>query len=391
MPCPDSRGGYRTGWALALTLLVALAPAATAIAAAPFALANMRFEPDPAEAYARVILHVDYAGATAPIIRLWVQLTRTGTPATPVPYTLRSGGFAAPAGTLSRSLELGEPGPRHLSLVAEDERGARSAPLEADAIVREPARHYDECTYRSDGLKIKGYLYLPPGPGPFPAIIYSHGSVLRGELAQPRRFEWLAYRLARLGYATFVAERRGYGGSEGNGVIGNEGLNSLRYGAPGEVRDVLAAIDFLKRRPEIDGTRIALLGKSLGGFVSLLAAAEQPELRAVVSLAGGYGSGDRMMSPAMLFIQSELQAAARRIQVPTLVMHAENDRVVPVSLSRMVVDELQRRDIPAIGKIYPPFTVAGKEMEGHALFDGVNGLSYYWADLTAFLARALTP
>ena len=82
---------------------------------------------------------------------------------------------------------------------------------------------------------------------------------------------------------------------------------------------------------------------------------------------------------------------AQRIRLPTLVMHAENDRIVPVQFSRMVYEELKQRGIPAVAKIYPPFKVAGKEREGHALFDRVDGFSYFRNDLTGFLAEALRP
>ena len=174
-------------------------------------------------------------------------------------------------------------------------------------------------------------------------------------------------------------------------VGGAGGFKSLQYGVPGEVKDVLAAIDFLKERPDVDGKRIVLVGKSLGGLVSLLVASEPPELRAVVSLAGGFGIGARMMGPEMVFVEGELQSAARRIQIPTLVMHVENDRIVPVQFSRLVHEGLQKRGIPAVAKIYPPFKVAGKEREGHALFDGVDGFSYFWKDLTGYLADALKP
>jgi hypothetical protein len=72
-------------------------------------------------------------------------------------------------------------------------------------------------------------------------------------------------------------------------------------------------------------------------------------------------------------------------------MHAENDRIVPVGFSRMVGEELQERGIPAVAKIYPPYKVGGKEREGHALFDGVDGFPIFWKDLTGFLAEALKP
>jgi dienelactone hydrolase len=374
-------------WVLAIGLL-SVSPT---IAAELFSLSNLRLQPEPVEAYGRLSFQVAFSGAQAPLTRLWVQISREGTQAAPAPHELGPGGIPGPSGTLHRYVELGEPGPRRLSLVAEDARGTRSAPLELGFHAIEPPRRYEELIYLSDGLKIKGYLYGAPGSEPSPAIIYSHGSVEHSEMAQPRRYEWLAYRLARLGYATFVAERRGYGGSEGVGVVGGEGVNTLRYGLPGEIRDVVAAIEFLKARPEIDSKRIVLLGKSLGGFVSLQTAADRPDLRGVISLAGGYGFGDRAMGPVMLFVQTELRTAARRIQVPTLLMHAQNDRIVPVEFSRMVYDELQQRNVQAVLKVYPAFKVGGKEVEGHALFDRVDGMPYFWADLTGFLAEALKP
>lgn len=390
--CPrSSTKALRRGWTLALVLVAALCAALPATGAGTLTLSNLRLEPDPVEAYGRLTFRVDFTGAQAPVARLWVRLAREGRQGDPVAHEIASGVAPGPSGTLVRWMEMGEPGPRHLSLVIEDSRGEKSAPLELSFRVVEPPRRYEEVTYLSDGLKIKGYLYRPPGPEPFPAIIYSHGSRREEEMARPSRYEWLAYRLARQGYLTFVAERRGYGGSEGKGVVGGAGPTVLRFGLPGEVKDVLAAIDFLKERPEVDGQRIALVGKSLGGLVSLLAAAERPDLRAVVSLAGGYGFSATTMPSEELFVQTQLQGASRRIQIPTLVMHAENDRIVPVHLSRLVHAELQQRAVPAVAKIYPPFKVAGKERDGHILFDGVDGFPYFWKDFTDFLAGVLKP
>ena len=54
-------------------------------------------------------------------------------------------------------------------------------------------------------------------------------------------------------------------------------------------------------------------------------------------------------------------------------------------------EELRQRGVLAVAKTYPSFKVAGKEREGHALFDGVDGFSSFWNDLTGFLAEALKP
>lgn len=362
--------------ALFTFLLLALPAAADPV------LSNLHLIPDPPEAYNRVTIRAEYSGVEAPLKKLWVSLVREGREAALVSNDID---FLGPAGVLSRSLELNEPGPRILTLVVEDADGRRSATREMRFTVAAPPRPYEEVTYLSEGLKIRGYLYRPPGDARVPAILYSHGSVERSDLATRRPTEWLGYRLSRLGYAVFVAERRGYGGSEGRGVIPGEGLIPFRYSLPSEVKDVLAAIDFLQTQPGVDGSRIALVGKSLGGLVSLLAAAQRTSLRAVVSLAGGYGFGDRGMDPDMLFVQEELRAAARRITIPTLLMHAQNDRMVPAAFSQMVAAELRERRVPVVEKIYPAFKVGGRAVDGHGMFDGLNGLPLFWKDLTTFL------
>ena len=371
----------RAAAALCITLLL------FARASSEPLVSNLHLIPDPPEAYSRVTIRAEYSGVEAPLKKLWISLAREGRE---VAAAANEIDFMGPAGILSRSLELEEAGPRILTLSVEDADGRRSAPRELRFMVAAPPFAYQPVTYQSAGLNIKAYLYLPPGGGRLPAIIYSHGSVERSEFTRPRPTEWLAYRLARQGFAVFVAERRGYGGSEGRGVVGGEGsLSSLTSGLPGEVEDVLSAVNFLKSHPGIDAGRIALVGKSLGGLVSLLAAAQCPDVRAVVSLAGGYGFGDRGMGPVMLFVQEELRSAARRITVPTLLMHAQNDRIVPAAFSEIVAAELRERRIPVVEKIYPAFKVGGRMIEGHQMFDGVNGFPYFWTDLTTFLTGRL--
>jgi dienelactone hydrolase len=362
-----------------------------ALGAETLTLSNLRLEPSPVEAYGSMRIRVDYSGAQAPLARLWVRLARAERQVEPVAYEIRKDDAATPAGTVRRSFEMGEPGPRHLSVVAEDARGTKSAALELHFEVVEPPQRYEELTYLSGGLKIKAYLYRPRGQGPFPAVIYSHGSRTRVELQESGRYEWLAHRLTRQGYLVLVAEWRGYGGSEEQGVVGGEGLDTLRWGLPGEINDVLAAVAFLAERPDTDANRIALVGKSLGGLVSILAAAEQPRIRAVVSLAGGYGFGARTASPEMLFVTEAVRDAARKIKAATLLLHAQNDRIVPPDVSRVIHQDLRERGVMVTLKVYPPFTAGGREIEGHRLFDVVDGLPIFWNDFTDFLVSALRP
>jgi dienelactone hydrolase len=377
-------------------LILAAALAALLLASprggvAALSLSDLRVEPGSVEAYGPMTVRLRFAGAGGPIARLWVRLAREGQEVEPAAVEMRPAPVPGPAGGLWFSWEMGGPGAYRLSVAAEEAGGERSGPQTLALLVREPARPYEELAYPSDGLKIKGYLYRPPGAAPAPAIVFNHGSRRREELSQAVRFEWLAYRLARLGYVVFVPERRGYAGSEGQGVVSGEGLSSLRHGLPGEVKDVTAAVGFLAGRPEVDAGRIALVGKSLGGMVGLLAAAEEPRVRAVASLAGGYGFGDRTTGVAVFYVEQALRDAAKRVAVPTLLLHAENDRVVPIGLSRSVRQEIAARGVPVALKEYPPLQVGGKDVDGHRLFDGVSGLKVFWKDLTDFLADTVGP
>jgi hypothetical protein len=86
--------------------------------------------------------------------------------------------------------------------------------------------------------------------------------------------------LARHGYGVLLFDRRGEGESEGDpNLLGWEGT-----------RDIEAAIAFLKARPEVDPERIGGLGLSVGGEMMLQEAAENDELKAVVSEGAGVRS-----------------------------------------------------------------------------------------------------
>lgn len=81
---------------------------------------------------------------------------------------------------------------------------------------------------------------------------------------------------ARGGYGALLFDFSGHGQSEGNQVT---------YGIR-ERQDVTAAIEYLRQRGDVDMGRLAILGNSLGAITAVLAAAEHPELGAVVLESG---------------------------------------------------------------------------------------------------------
>jgi hypothetical protein len=117
----------------------------------------------------------------------------------------------------------------------------------------------------SDGLKLSGW-YVPSRNRA--AVIAFPGR--NGPQAQTRM-------LVRHGYGVLLFDRRGSGASEGD---------PHGFGWEGE-KDIKAAIEFLKRRPDVDPGRIGGLGLSVGGELMLQAAAETEDLAAVVSEGAG--------------------------------------------------------------------------------------------------------
>src|ERR1700693_3910833 len=74
---------------------------------------------------------------------------------------------------------------------------------------------YSEVFYSSGNLRIQAYLYKPDGNGPFPVVIYNHGSRDgRERVSVP--FQYVGKMLTRTGYVVLVPERRGYGKSDGS-------------------------------------------------------------------------------------------------------------------------------------------------------------------------------
>ena len=117
----------------------------------------------------------------------------------------------------------------------------------------------------ADGLELEGW-YIPSRNGA--AVISFPGR--NGSQRQARM-------LARHGYGVLLFDRRGEGRSEGT-------PNSWGWG--GEA-DVMAAIDYLQRRPDVEDDRIGGIGLSVGGEMMIEAAAETDELKAVVSDGAG--------------------------------------------------------------------------------------------------------
>ena len=126
-------------------------------------------------------------------------------------------------------------------------------------------------TVKVDDIEIAGQLYLPPGDGPHPAVCTCHGIPAGAPDPNDRGYASLAEQVCPEGFAVLIFNFRGTGASGGN------------LDMPGWARDLRAMVDYLYALPEVDKSRLFLLGFSGGAAVSVYVAAADKRVSAVAA------------------------------------------------------------------------------------------------------------
>jgi len=224
-------------------------------------------------------------------------------------------------------------------------------------------------------VRLKAYLWTPEGTESFPAVLFNHGS--GGEdpahtagMPITEAAERLAPVFVKRGYAFLYVFRRGQGLSADQAPFMQDLLKQeeAAHGKGARQRlqdktlfeehlsDVLAALKYLKTVAGVDGERIAVVGHSYGGQLTLMAAGKDPTVRAAVSFAGAANSWAR--SPSL---RKQLLEAMGETHGAVMLVQAEND--YDTAPSRELTAELERLHKPHILKIYPP--VGTRKEDGH--------------------------
>jgi dienelactone hydrolase len=219
----------------------------------------------------------------------------------------------------------------------------------------------------ADGATLHGFFYLPPGTGPFPAVLWNHGS----EKLPGWQPELAAFYNAN-GFAFFIPHRRGQGRSSdagpyimdrqpskiqvvANGVESGKTVIALHEEAS---RDVDAALAWLKAQPAVDPNRIVMSGVSFGGIQTLLAAEKDLGVRAFVAFAPGAMSWRWITG-----LDGRLQQAVQHARAPVLIVQAQND--FDLAPSR-VLGPLLEREGKGRAVVFPPF--GSSQQDGHGGF-----------------------
>ena len=142
---------------------------------------------------------------------------------------------------------------------------------------------------QKSGLKLAGTLTLPENAKNCTAVILITGSGAQDRdesIFGHKPFLVIADFLTRNGVAVLRVDDRGIGGSEGN--IQNATSEDF-------AGDVLAGIEFLKTKKEIDQNKIGLIGQSEGGLIAPMVANSSKEVAFVVLLAGPGVTGEQII------------------------------------------------------------------------------------------------
>ena len=216
----------------------------------------------------------------------------------------------------------------------------------------------------ADGLAMDGVLTLPPGGAGknLPVVVMPHGGpIVAGDRVG---FDWWAQAFASRGYAVFQPNYRGtlgYGESFRHAADGQYGRKMQT-----DVSDGLAA---LAKEGIVDPKRACIVGASYGGYAALAGVTLQHGLyRCAVAVAGVADMGRMIIwdrergdprdtrgedfwrnltgQSGDLDAISPLKAAAKA-DAPILLVHGENDTVVPIEQSRMMQKALAGAGKPA--------------------------------------------
>lgn len=219
----------------------------------------------------------------------------------------------------------------------------------------------------ADGLRIHGYLTLPPGesePSRLPLVVLAHGGPASQDVAG---FDWWAQALASRGYAVLQANFRGSTG------YGRDFLEA-GYGEWGRrmQTDLSDGVRWLAAEGLIDPARVCIVGASYGGYAAMAGLTlDRGVYRCAVSVSGvsdlrrmvnreaelerhrnnqSVRYWNRFMGAERLNDRAldDLSPAhlAGSVDAPLLLIHGKDDTVVPIEQSRIMAEAMRRAGKP---------------------------------------------
>jgi dienelactone hydrolase len=233
-------------------------------------------------------------------------------------------------------------------------------------------------------VKLNTVTYRPSGDGPFPTLIFHHGS---SSFERPYDPKVIAHWFVERGWAVIAPSRRGRGGSEGvdEEMTGNQCSEAdAADGADRALDDIEAVTPALIGQPFVDRSRIAVGGQSRGGILSIAWSGRHPEVRAVVNFVGGW-MNTRLCRQGLTINRNLLNRGVTWGQ-PSLWLYGDKDLFYPLKDTKSEFAAFLAAGGSGVWHDYEP-PEAGRP-NGHE----INQAPQLWtADMEAYLAERGLP
>ena len=243
-------------------------------------------------------------------------------------------------------------------------------------------------TYQNGDLTLVGFVYKPDGPGPFPTVIWNHGSE-KNPGGGPQ-FDSVAAVFVPAGYAVFAPTRRGHGASQGVYIV--DTLNVLRATDRAKANDVMvrlleteqvddqfAGTAYAKKLAFVDTSRMVVAGCSFGGIQTMLAAERGAGFRAAMPISPAAQTWESNAG-----IQKRLITAIDRITMPVLLIQPPKDN--SLEPARVLGEEAKRRGKRVTVHVYPATMPDSEQVH---CFGGAKGFHNWAAEAVKFFNDAL--
>lgn len=245
-------------------------------------------------------------------------------------------------------------------------------------------------SYRGDGLRLTGVMNVPTGKGPFPVLVLNHGYIDPDVYVAGQGMLRENDYLARRGFVTLHVDYRGHAGSDDDREVDYE--LRLPYAV-----DTLNAVQAVKssKLKFLDGDRVGMMGRSMGGNVTMNALVAQPGLVDAAVLyattsslaeenwdqfsrrsADRQGTNRRIARTYGLpednpefWLAASPRPYVGRVSVPVLLHHGDEDDTCPPRWARSFTSAMEkaRKDVTLL--TYPG---QGHRMEGAAFARSID-------------------
>lgn len=226
--------------------------------------------------------------------------------------------------------------------------------------------------YFDDDTECEGFIALPDGPGPHPAVLIGHNWAGQGEADIA-----IAGRLAAMGYVAVAMDVYGKGVRGGLTDDNSALMMPWIMDRAALRRRLLAAVTAAAAHPAVDGDRVAVIGYCFGGLCALdLARSADPRVKGAVSFHGSY-------APPAIGDQAPITAKV-------LVLHGWIDPITPPDATVALAHELEAAgadwQIHAYGRTAHAFTFPGANNPAGGMMYNADSDRRSWRSLTDFLS-----